>query len=196
MTSPDSPSGRQHWHPGTRTEETGDSFTRRDPPGREARAAQTGTRRIWYGYGQLSRAEKDGFGVFLHDVIRIYGEVSIIGLPLLLVVWVYPTTAFLDITAMAMMAWLTMTLLGTLVRGGWVHPLWTETPGWVTLAPTLLVFRLVYFNLTLAISSFGGLSLAALAGTGLVGLLWSGGFAALAMLLFPRTAEEWMSRWR
>ena len=191
-----SPGGRGNYgrrSPGERAASGERSSRRRGPRGRETAAAESGTRQIWYGYGHLSRREKDGYGVFLHDVVRIYGEVSVISLPVLLFVWAYPTTAFLDVTAMATVAWLTMTLVGTLVRGGWIQPLATDTPGWVTLAPTLLGLRLGYFNLTFAVSSFGGLALADVTGVGPLGLLWSIGVAALAMLLFPRVAEEWLA---
>ena len=193
MGSPDSPNyGRRR--PGRRAASGEQSSRRRGPRGRETAAALSGTRRVWYGYGNLSRAEKNGYGVFLHDLVRIYGEVSIIGLPLLLFVWAYPTTAFLDVTAMATVAWLTMTLAGTLIRGGWVQPLATEVPGWVTLAPPLLLLRLGYFNLIFAVSAFGGLGFAAVTGSGPLGLAWSFGIAALAILLFPRAAEGWLAR--
>jgi len=195
MSSPGSSSHRRRY-PDQRAAGDEQPSRRRGPRGRETAAAESGTRRTWYGYGRLSWTEKDGYGVFLHDIIRIYGEVSIIGLPLLLFVWAYPTTAFLDVTAMAMVAWLTMTLVGTLIRGGWVRPLATGTPGWATLAPTLLVLRLGYFNLTFAVSSFGGLAVAAVTGVGPLGLAWSSGSAALAMLLFPRAAEGWLGRSR
>ncbi len=168
----------------------------RGPPGRETAAARTNVRRGWYGYGNLARFEKSGTGMFLTDVVRVYGEVSIISLPALLLVWVYPQTTFFDVTAMALVAWMAMTLVGTLVRGGWVRPLATAFPGWVTLAPTLLVLRFLYFNLAILMAAFGGLALAAATGRPAVGLLFATLVAVGTTLLFPRSADEWLTRRR
>jgi nitrate reductase NapE component len=137
--------------------------------------------------------EKNRFGVFLHDVTRIYSEITVLSLPALFTIALYPVTTFVDVTAMGLVAWMTMVLTGTLIRGGTVAPFATTSPGWVTLAPTLLVLRLVYFNLGLLVAAFGGLALAAVAGTA-AGLLWAGGFAAILMLYFPRSAELWLAR--
>jgi hypothetical protein len=87
-------------------------------PGRETAAAESRNRRTWYGYGKIARVEKSRFGVFLHDVTRIYGEISVLSLPALLVIFHYPKTTFVDVTAMALVAWMTMVLVGTLIRGG------------------------------------------------------------------------------
>lgn len=91
---------------------------------------------------------------------------------------------------------MTMTLVGTLVRGGWIRPLATPSPGWVTLAPTLLVLRFLYFNLAILTASFGGLALASVAGRPAVGVLFAAVVAVGTMLLFPRSADEWMARRR
>jgi hypothetical protein len=168
----------------------------RGPPGRETAAARSSERWIWYGYGTLTRNRKDGIGTFLHDTVRLYAEVSVLALPALFYVWLYPRTVFFDVTAMAMVAWMTMTVTGTLVRGGWVHPPATATPGWVTLAPSLLALRVPYFNLALLVASFGGLAVSGLVGRPLAGGLWAGGVAALSMLAFPRVVDEWMARRR
>ncbi|AUX08614.1 hypothetical protein AArcSl_0976 [Halalkaliarchaeum desulfuricum] len=173
-----------------------DGRYRRPPPGREAAASRSPERRIWYGYGQLARGKKDPLGMFLHDVIRVFGEVAVLGLPALLYIWQYPRTEFVDVTAMALVAWVTMTIVGALVRGGWIHPLWTAIPGWVTLAPSLLVLRVGYFNLTLLAAAFGGLSLSGATSRPWLGLLVSGIVATVATLLFPRTVDEFMARRR
>jgi len=159
---------------------------------RETAAAESGERLTWYGYGQVTRVEKTGLGVFLHDITRIYGEISVISLPALFVIWLYPTTRFVDVTAMALVAWLMMVLTGTLIRGGSVPPLATTTLGWVTLTPTLLVLRFGYFNLGLLGASFGGLAVATVAGSA-AGLLLAGGSATALILVFPRVAELWLA---
>jgi len=93
-------------------------------------------------------------------------------------------------------------VVGTLVRGGFVRPLWTSTPGWVMLSPSLLLARVPYFNAGLALAIFGGLR-AEQTVTGLApasgslgvaaGLAWAAGVAALLSLCFPRFAERWLS---
>ncbi len=170
---------------------------REGPRGRETAAARSNVRRVWYGYGQLGRAEKSGFGMFLHDTVRIYAEVSILSLPVLFAIMAAPAPGLLDAKATGLVAWLTMTLVGTLVRGGWVRPLATPALGWVRVSPSLLLLRLWYFNLALAVASFGGLALAGavapvLSGP-LVALPWAACVAAVSMLAFPRVAGEWLT---
>ena len=160
------------------------------PPRREPEAADSTERRIWYGYGTLGRAEKDPLGMLLQDVIRIYGEVTVLSLPILLLVHILPPGVWYDATGTALVAWILMTLVGTLIRGGWVQPLATDTPGWVTLSPWLLVLRVLYFNGTFVVAAFGGVYLGAALGWAPVGLLWSGAVAILSTLLFPRIGEE------
>lgn len=82
-------------------------MTRRGTPGRESAAARSTERQIWYGYGQLTRAEKSRFGVFLHDTTRLFAEVSVFSLPVLLFVMEYPATGWFDAKATGIVAWLT-----------------------------------------------------------------------------------------
>ncbi|MFW6317046.1 MAG: hypothetical protein ACOC06_01075 [Halorubrum sp.] len=177
-------------------------MTRRGTPGRESAAARSTERRIWYGYGQLTRTEKSRFGVFLHDTTRLFAEISVFSLPVLLSVMEYPASGWFDAKATGLVAWLTAVVVATLVRGGFVRPLATPTPGWVTLSPSLLVARVPYFNGGLALAIYGGLrvekAVAAVApasdGLGVVaGLAWAAGVAALLSLCFPRFAERWLS---
>ncbi|WP_418286568.1 hypothetical protein [Halorubrum sp. DTA46] len=175
-------------------------MSRRGPPGRETAAAESGDRRTWYGWGQLTRVEKRGVGLFLHDVTRVFSELSIVSLPVLLAVMEYPTTGWFDAKATALVAWTTAVVVATLIRIGAVHPVGTATPGWVTLSPWLVALRVPYFNASLALAIFGGLAVheatTALGGefAGLVvGLGWAGTVAAGSVLAFPRVAEEWLS---
>lgn len=177
-------------------------MTRRGTPGRESAAARSTERRIWYGYGQLARAEKSRFGVFLHDATRLFAEISIVSLPVLLVVMETPAVGWFDAKATGLVAWIAAVLAATLVRGGFVRPLATPTLGWVTLSPPLLLARVPYFNAGLAVAIFGGLraerSLVgvdpASGGIGVaVGLAWAAGVATLLSLCFPRFAERWLS---
>ncbi|WP_123624614.1 hypothetical protein [Halorubrum sp. CSM-61] len=177
-------------------------MTRRGTPGRESAAARSRERRIWYGYGQLTRAEKSRFGVFLHDTTRLFAEISVFSLPVLLLVIEHPATGRFDAKATGLVAWIAAVVAATLVRGGFVRPLATPTPGWVTLSPSLLLLRIPYFNGGLALAIFGGLwverSIAVLApasgGIGVAaGLAWAAGVATLASLSFPGIADRWLS---
>lgn len=169
-------------------------MNRRDgPPGRETAAAHSRMRRIWYGYGSLARDEKSRFGLFLNDLSRLYAEVSLFALPTLLFIMDYPAAGWFDAKATGILAWMTMTLVGTLIRIGWIRPLASETRGWVTLDPWLIVLRLGYFNLAVATATFGGLFVATVVGWSSAGLLWSGGVAAVSMLSFPALAEAWLT---
>ncbi|GAB7090687.1 hypothetical protein JCM18237_09580 [Halorubrum luteum] len=173
---------------------------RKGPPGRETAAATSRTRRTWYGYGSLARSEKSGFGVFLHDTTRIFAEVSVFSLPTLVYIMTVPPAGPLDAEATGLLAWLTMTLVGTLIRGGWITPLLSATPGWVSLSPVLLLLRLGYFNVTMATAAFGGLTLGNAVWPvvdvvwPVVGVGWAIGSAALAILLFPRVAQAVAAR--
>jgi len=159
-------------------------------PGRETAAARSKVRRIWYGYGQLGRAEKNGLGLFLHDTVRIYAEVSVLSLPVLFAIMAVPATGRLDAKATGLVAWLTMTLVGTLIHGGWVR-----------LSPALLVLRIGYFNLALAVAAFGGVAVAGAVPAAVTGpavgpglaLAWAGGVAVVSTLVFPRVAGEWLA---
>ncbi|WP_193309186.1 hypothetical protein [Halorubrum halophilum] len=177
-------------------------MTRRGTPGRENAAARSTERQIWYGYGQLTRVEKSRFGVFLHDTTRLFAEVSVFSLPVLFSVMEYPATGWFDAKATGIVAWLTAVLVGTLVRGGFIRPLATTTPGWVTLSPSLLLARVPYFNAGLALAIFGGLhvgqsvtglTLANGAAGAVTGLAWAAGVATLLSLCFPWFAERWLS---
>ncbi len=174
---------------------------RRGPPGRETAAARTTERRTWYGYGHLTRTEKSGVGVFLHDATRIFAEVTVFSLPVLLFVMDYPATGWFDAKATGLVAWAVAVFIGTLVRGGWIRPLATDTLGWVTLAPSLLVLRIPYYNGVMALAVFGGLAVggrvAASVDPGIgvgAGLGATVLVALVGVLAFPRIAEAWLER--
>lgn len=176
-------------------------MSRRGPPGRETAAARSNERRTWYGWGQLTRVEKNRFGLFLHDSPRMFAEVSLVSLPVLLLVMASPPTGWFDAKATGLVAWAVAVVVGTLVRIGLVRPFATRTLGWVTLNPWLTVLRIPYFNVGLGVAIFGGLAVDGavtwLGGGDLVGvgtgLVWTGTVAAGVVLAFPRIAEAWLS---
>ncbi|SNR23284.1 hypothetical protein [Halorubrum vacuolatum] len=176
---------------------------RRGPPGRETAAAESNERRSWYGYGHLTRTEKSGVGIFLHDATRIFSEVTVFSLPVLLFVMDYPAGGWFDAKATGLLAWTVAILAGTLIRGGWVRPAGTETRGWVSLSPVLLMFRVPYFNAVFGVAIFGGLWVGGLlqgaVSSSAIGPLAGLSVAALVPLLgflaFPRLSEDVMVRW-
>ncbi|WP_158056942.1 hypothetical protein [Halorussus halophilus] len=159
-----------------------------DRPSRQTRPAQNRRRQSWHGMGEATSSEKDSFGVFLDDIAYVFADVSLLALPTL---WWALTSADLDwfgVKATTFVAWLTMVLGGALIRGGWVAPLWTEVRGWVSMTPWLILFRVVYYNATLALAAFGGASLTAWSPLLAVGFAF--GVGALSVGAFPRLAES------
>lgn len=166
---------------------------RDDPTGRETTLANSTRRRIWYGYGSTGRAEKTAFGRLLNDATRIAAEVAIFGLPTLLYIMYLPPDGWFDAKATGLIALLTMTLVGSLIRIGTVRPLGSREYGWVTLVPWLLVLRVGYLNLGLATAVLGGPVVASATGSVAVGVGWTVAVSTLAISAFPRTAEVWLS---
>ena len=162
----------------------------RRKPSRQTEPAHSATRRTWYGYGSLARTEKSGFGRFLHDCSHIFGDVSIPSLPVLFAIMAAPGTGFYDATAAGFLAWMAMVLVGTVIRGGWIRPVATDTLGWVSLKPSLILLRVVYYNVVLAIAAFGGPTVATATGTGPLSLVFSLVVAIVSMLAFPRLADS------
>ena len=157
-------------------------------PGRRTRPAYSRTRRTWYGYGRLAHVEKSGFGRVLHDCPHVFGDVSIPAFPMLFAIMATPGRGVYDATAAGLLAWMTMVAVGTAIRGGWIRPLATETLGWVTLAPSLILLRFVYYNLALAAAVFGGVAIADAAGYAPLSLAVSFVVAVVSTLAFPRLA--------
>ncbi|WP_132058419.1 hypothetical protein [Halorussus amylolyticus] len=159
-----------------------------DRPGRQTDAARSRRRRGWDGDSLGSMVEKDRVGVFLDDVAYVFADVSISSIPILYVVLTNASNEWYGVKASAAVAWAALVVVGTLIRGGWIRPLATDAPGWVSLAPWLLAFRLVYFNAALALAAYGG---------GAVNAAWSSGVSvgfaaavgALSAGAFPRLAE-------
>jgi len=167
----------------------------RKRPGRQTRPAYTTKRRSWYGYGKTAQFEKSGFGRFLHDTTSIFGEVSVLGLPALLVVAAAGEPAYYGLTTAVLVAWATMVFVGTLIRGGWIRPLATDVLGWVSFSPALLGLRLVYYNAVLIGAGYGSTTLADAVGVPALSILAAAVVAAVATLAFPRLGED-VAQWR
>ncbi|NGM69409.1 hypothetical protein G6M89_10380 [Natronolimnobius sp. AArcel1] len=159
-------------------------------PGRQTGPATSTTRRTWYGYGKLSRTEKSGFGRFLHDCSSIFGDISMPALPMLLVVLLNPDPSGFGPVGAAIVTWATLILVGTLIRGGWIKPFATDTLGWVSITPVLVLVRIVYFNSAIALAVFGSTSLAAALGIEPLVLVFAALISAVAALAFPRVGES------
>lgn len=162
----------------------------RSNPGRQTAPAYSSTRRTWYGYGSLSRAEKSEFGQFLHDCSHIFGYVSALSLPVLFAIMATPESSGYGPVGAGLVAWVTMVVVGTSIRGGWVKPLATDTLGWVSITPSLITLRFFYYNLVLAVAAFGGAAIANATGVGPLSLVAAVLIAIAAMLAFPRLGES------
>ncbi|MFB6189546.1 MAG: hypothetical protein ABEI57_06650 [Halapricum sp.] len=178
----------------TRAHRGGGRSLREGPPGRETSLAKSRYRRNWAGIGNRTGTEKDLLGLVLTDLGRLIGEVAILTLPLLFYLAIAPPGGSYSVFDMLLVAWPTMIVVGTLLRGGWIAPPLTDAPGWVRLFPTLILLRLVYFNGALVLAIFGGRAVASATEMAAVGLVWSLVVAAASMLLFPRVVDVWMAR--
>ena len=159
------------------------------PPGRETRPARSRERRTWYGHGQLARAELNGPGRFIHDSLRVSADVSVASLPALLYVLLAGGVGAYGPRTAVFAGLLSMALVGTAVRGGWITPLATSVLGWVSLSPTLAALRVVYYNLALAVAAYGGTAVATAVDTPPVSLAVAVFVGVAAALSFPRVAE-------
>lgn len=164
-------------------------------PGRNTRSAESTYRRSWAGYGRFIRVEKSAFGRYLHDLAYVFGEVSFLALPALYYVMAVGGEDAAGATGAALVAWLTMTVVGAAIRSGWFTPPGTDVPGWVSVTPALIGLRLVYFSATVAIAALGGVTVAELVGPPAIALGWSAAVSTVATCLFPVVGER-LARWR
>ncbi|WP_058366574.1 hypothetical protein [Haloparvum sedimenti] len=163
---------------------------RNGPPGRATDAAESHERRGWRGYGTTERGEKDPVGLLLHDATAAYADVAVFSLPVLIFLMDLPPTGTYSYKFAGLVALVTMAGTATLLRGGWVPALASETRGWVTYAPALLALRAGYYNAVLLAATVGTVGAASAVGVPLLAGLLALLTAAVATLLFPRVAEE------
>lgn len=135
--------------------------------------------------------EKDAFGAWLDDIGYAFGEVSVLSLPLLLYVVYTGNPRYFGVTYAAFLAWMTMVVCVGTIRGGWVSPVATDVRGWVSLKPSLVLLRLLYYNIALAVATYASPQIGVLVNwppiTTLVAIL----IAAVAIGIFPRLADEY-----
>jgi hypothetical protein len=170
------------------------SSGRDDHPCRATRAARSSRRGSWFGHGQIATTEKSGFGRFLDDIVYAFADVSVPLIPFLVFVSVATPNRFFGLKTSALVAWMTMVVVTALIRGGWLPPLASETRGWVALAPALLLFRVAYFNVLLAIATYGGGTVANTLGLPLVSIVFSVVSAGIGIGVFPRLSELFCNR--
>ena len=124
------------------------------PPTRQTRAAQERRRSSWYGLGTAQRAEKDGVGVFLDDVVYVFADISLGSLPVLFLVMVGESPGRYGAETGVLVVWAVTVLVAALIRGGWITPLGTDVPGWVSLTPLLVAVRVPYYNGLFAVCAY------------------------------------------
>lgn len=166
-------------------------------PTRDTRSANSSKRQIWYGLGTLSRAEKSGFGRLLNDVVHTYADVSTFSIPVLLYVYTFDYTMEASMATPLFATWMAMVGVATLIKGGWIAPLGSETLGWVSARYALWPLRFVYYNLVLAAGVYGGLVLGSASGGATTAFLFGGSLGAVAALVFPTLTDvlyEWATR--
>ena len=161
----------------------------RGPPTRQTRAATERRRWAWHGLGTTAQADKDGVGVFLDDAAYAFAEISFLGLPALYAVMMRAELAYFGAKAGLFAAWIAMVLVATLIRGGWLTPLATDVPGWVSLKPSLVALRLVYYNAVMGGAAYLGGVLAA-AGHPLLSVVGPVAVGAGAVGVFPALADR------
>ena len=132
--------------------------------------------------------EKEGVGLFIDDTVYAFADVSVPSIPMLWAVMVTSPVEYGGVKGAAFVGWMMMVLGVALVRGGWVAPPFTEVPGWVSLTPTLIALRFLYFNVALAIAAYGGGFLDAALRAPFVHVGWSSLVGVVAVGLFPSLA--------
>ncbi|MCU4751680.1 hypothetical protein OB919_06750 [Halobacteria archaeon AArc-curdl1] len=159
-------------------------------PGRDTRPAYSDERRTWYGYGTLTRAKKSPWRRFLHDTSTVFADISIFGLPALLLALFFPDASPYGVGATALTLWITMTAVAAVIRGGWIVPLGTEVRGWVSISFWLIVLRILYYNLVITVVVFSAPALARAVGIPALSLLLAVLAGALATYAFPHLGER------
>ncbi len=144
--------------------------------------------------GKLTRAEKNGFGRFLHDVTYVFADVFFLSMPVLAYVGTTDSIEGIGATHATIYGLLAMIVTATLIRGGWIRPLATETLGWVSLRPSLIALRVLYYNLVLVVAVYGGLAVAKAIGVGIVAVGIAAIVGAVSILSFPRLCDEFFAR--
>ena len=161
------------------------------PSGRNTKAAQNRERRTWTaGAGGVTTIEKDGFGLWIDDITYAFAEISVTSLPILYIVLVTAGTEFFGAKSAATIGWLTMVVVAGTIRGGWVTPLATDVPGWVSITPSLVMLRLIYYNLVLAVVTYTGGMIGTTLALPLVSIAFAILVAGLATGIFPRIADK------
>lgn len=163
-------------------------------PGRDTKPAYSAERRTWYGHGTLTRAEKPPVRRYLHDVTYVFSELSVLGLPAIVLAFLFPDTSAYGVSAATLVAWLTMTAVAAGIRGGWIPPLATDVRGWLSLAPSLILLRVVYYNVVFLVVGFGSPALAQALEVPPVALALAAAASVLAVMIFPRLGESFY-RW-
>lgn len=156
---------------------------------RNTRAANSRKRRGWYGMGSLAVVEKSWFGRTLDDLVSVYADVTVCSLPVLVYVWVTQPFVNQPLAAPTLAAWFGMVGVATLLRGGWIRPLGSETLGWVSTRYSLLVLRVLYYNAALLVGIYGGLAVESLLGGPGVAVVCAGSVGSAAALVFPTAAD-------
>lgn len=144
---------------------------------------------MWFGWGRTGSVEKNVYGRFLHDLPYVFLEVFGLSLPASYYVLSTVVDGGFGVTGAAFVAVLTMTIVATVIHMGLVRPLATDTLGWVSMTPSLVGVRLVYYNLVLLVAAYGSVTLATLMAYPPASLVVAAVVGCVAMMAFPRLGE-------
>lgn len=162
------------------------------PPGRNTKPAQSRKRRSWAaGDGSITTVEKDGFGVWIDDIVYAFADISVPSIPILYIVLTTAGIEFFGVKNAAMIVWMTMVVGAGTIRGGWVTPLATDVRGWVSITPSLILLRLLYYNIVIALATYGGGTVGTTLSLPLVSIAFAFITGVIGVGIFPRVAEEY-----
>ena len=166
--------------------------TPKDPNTRHRR------RRTLSGLGSTTSVEKNVYGRFLDDTFSGIGEITIGSLPALWWVLLLAPNQYFGVKNATIIAVAVMVLAVALFRGRLLSPPGTDADGWVSLTPSLILFRVLYYNVALIVTGytagFVGTDVGSPIGSAVIAI----GLAAGAIAAFPWTTEQfenWLAEW-
>lgn len=152
-------------------------------------------RRTFHGLGKSTAVEKNVYGRFLDDTVYAFAEVSILSLPALWWVLLFVSVnEHFGVKNATLLAWLTMVLGIALFRGRLLSPPKTDTDGWVGLSPSLVIFRIFYYNIALVGVGYVAGLIGADLGSAIGSIVIAIGLAAITIAMFPWATDRFQER--
>lgn len=128
--------------------------------------------------------------MFLDDVVYVFADISLGSLPVLFLVMVGESPGRYGAEAGVLVVWAVTVLVAALIRGGWITPLGTDVPGWVSLTPVLVAARVPYYNAMFAGSAYLTGVVLELTGHQVLSVLCPAVAGGVAIAAFPTVADR------